>query len=106
MPHHPSIKAEYERIGQERHEAGKLADRDKLWWVVRTLVWCWLWSLAGIALILMSSHVRGQIGFIELPRQMLLAKSYFWGGLVVGTAGSLGTLIINWRKALDRGLFD
>lgn len=101
-----NLKAEYERIGRERDEAGKLADRDKRRFMVRTLVWCWVWSLAGIALILKSWNVRGQIGFIELPGQMLLAKTYFWSGLVVGTGGSFGALVYGWRKAMDRGLLD
>ena len=100
------VKAEYERIGGERAVAGRLFDRERRNFMILTLVYCWMWSLAGIALIGQSAHIHAQIGWIELPRQMALAKTYFWGGVLVGGGGSFFTLVYRWRKAMDRGMFD
>lgn len=74
--------------------------------MVVTLVYCWVWCVAGLALIGMSFHVHATIGWIELPRQMMLAQSYFWGGIIVGAGGTFATLVRRWRDAADRGMID
>jgi hypothetical protein len=101
-----NVKAEYERIGSERVAADKVFERDRRIFMVATVLYCWMWTIAGLALIAVSFHVPATIGWIELPRQMLIAKSYFWGGVLVGTGGGFGTLVFRWRKAMDRGMFD
>jgi hypothetical protein len=101
-----NVKAEYERIGHERDAAGRVFDRERRVFMTMTVVYCWLWTIVGLALIGASFHVRATIGFIELPRQMLLAQSYFWGGVTLGTGGGFGTLVYRWRKAMDRGMLD
>src|SRR4051812_17452143 len=93
-----NLKVEYERIGQERTTAGREHDRARRRFLVATVGWMWLWTLAGIVLIVQSAHINARIGPIELPRRMLLAQTFFWGGLTLGAAGSLGSLIVRWRK--------
>jgi hypothetical protein len=103
---HIDVKAEYQRIGSERDAAGRVFDRERRVFMVMTLVYCWIWTIAGLALMAVSFHVHATIGWIELPRQMLKAKSYLWGGLMVGTGGSFGALVYRWRQAMERGMLD
>jgi hypothetical protein len=98
------IKSEYERIGRERDEGIRQSDREKLWLALRTLGWCWLWVLAG--LIGMSFNVNATIGPLYFPGKMLVARSYFWGGVLVGAGGAFTTLVIAWRKAMERGMLE
>jgi hypothetical protein len=100
------VKAEYERIGSERDAAGRVFDRERRVFMMMTLVYCWIWTIAGLALMAISFHVHATIGWIELPRQMLIAKSYFYGGILVGTGGAFATLVYRWRRAMDRGMMD
>src|SRR4051812_44305606 len=100
------LKTEYDRIGRERTAAGREHDRDGRRFHVWTLIWMWVWTIAGCILVAQSMHIQGQIGWIELPREMMRAKIYFWGGLFVGASGSFGTLTYRWKLAMDRGYFD
>src|SRR3954468_21500963 len=100
------LKAEYQRIGKERVAADRVFERERRAFMIVTLVYCWGWTVAGLALIGVSFHIPATIGWIELPRQMLLAKSYFWGGVMVGTGGAFGTLVYRWRQAMERGMLD
>lgn len=100
------VRAEYQRIGSERDAAGRQFDRERLLFMVLTVVYCWVWTIAGLALIGMSFHVHATIGWIELPRQMAIAKAYFWGGVLVGTGGAFATLVYRWRQAMERGMLD
>lgn len=97
------LKREYERIGRERSAAEREFARERRRFMVVTVIWCWVWCIAGLALIGQSFRVHAQIGWIEFPRQMLLAKSYFWAGQLVGTGGAFGTLVYRWR---NRGMLD
>jgi hypothetical protein len=101
-----NLKAEYERIGSERDAAGRVFDRERRLFMVMTVVYCWLWTIAGLAVMGVAFHIPATIGWIELPRQMMKAKAYFWGGVMIGTGGGFGTLVYRWRQAMERGMLD
>jgi hypothetical protein len=51
-------------------------------------------------------HIQAAVGQFFFPDLMDEAKLWLQGGLLVGTAGPLGTLIWAWRSASKRGYFD
>ena len=99
LPHHQRIADAYAADARDvKVERRRFA--------VRTLAWCWLWVIVGGLLMGESFHINSVVGWIYFPKLMAKAQAYFLGGLFVGTAGPLATLLIAWRKAMDRGLLD
>jgi hypothetical protein len=83
-----------EERAQTALAAERQASRDELWLMLRTLLLCALWSAIGIYCIGWSLHTSSKA----------LGRIAFWGGILVGNAGILGTLIHTWRTSEDRGL--
>jgi len=90
MPLPQEIQEELQRKRRAEHEQ---AQRDAFWAGVRTALTCVAWSLLGLALMGLGLHLNDPD----------LGQIAWKGGMVVGYAGILVTLI-RWRtKAKDRG---
>lgn len=100
------LKAEYSRIGKERDAGGKIADRARFWFHLRTLAWCWVWVVIGGVLMAKSLHINASVGPFYFPGLMAKAEAYWNGGLFIGTAGPIATLLFFWRRAINRGILD
>ncbi|HET9424115.1 MAG TPA: hypothetical protein VFO55_01990 [Gemmatimonadaceae bacterium] len=103
---HPDLRAEYERIGQERDEAARIAARERRWFFVRVAAACWVWVIVGAAVMAQAFRIDATVGAFYYPGLMAKAEAYLQGGVFIGTAGPLVTLIIGWRKASGRGYLD
>jgi hypothetical protein len=90
MPLPQEIQEELERKRREEHG---LAERDSFWAHVRTALACVAWSALGLALMAWGLHTSD-------PE---LGQVAWKGGMVVGYAGILFTLIRAHAKAKDRG---
>jgi hypothetical protein len=99
LPHHQRIAEEYAADARDVK-----VERRRL--MIQTLAWCWLCVIVGVLLMGESFHINAVVGWIYFPKLMAKAEAYFLGGLFVGTAGPLTTLLIAWRKAMNRGLLD
>jgi hypothetical protein len=99
LPHHQRIADEY---------AADVRDikRERWRFMWRTLAWCWAWVIIGGLLMGESFHINAVIGWIYFPKLMAKAQAFFLGGLFVGSAGPVATLLVAWRRAMDRGLLD
>ena len=86
----PEIQEELERKRREEH---RQAERDSFWAHVRTALTCVAWSAAGIACMGFGLHTSD-------PE---LGQVFWKGGMVVGYAGILFTLIRAHSKAKERG---
>ena len=102
----PDLRADYQRIGEERDAAGAIADREKLWFFVRLGAFCWAWVAVGGVMMARGLHINATIGPFYFPGLMDRAEMWFNSGLFVGTAGPLMTLIFGLRRATHRGLLD
>lgn len=90
MPLPPDIRDELARRRFAEHaEAQRDTRRDH----VRTALTCWGWCLLGIAMIGTSFGLTHQT----------LAEALFWGGLGVGNAGMIFTLLGAYRRGEKRG---
>ena len=90
MPLPQEIQEELERKRREEHVQ---AERDSLWAHVRTALACVAWSAVGLAFMAWGLHTSD-------PE---LGQVAWRGGIVVGYAGILFTLIRAHAKAKDRG---
>jgi len=90
MPLPPEIQEVLER---KRHEEHVQAERDSFRAHVRTALACVAWSVAGLAFMAWGLHTND-------PE---LGQIAWKGGMVVGYAGILFTLIRAHAKAKDRG---
>ena len=70
-----------------------LAERDKLWDFGRTALFCLLWSAIGIMCILWSAHTTS----------VVYGRIAFFGGLGIGNAGIIFTLLAAYRRGEKRG---
>jgi hypothetical protein len=100
------LRSEYEEIGRERDQAGRVADRERFWFFVRLAGVCWAWVVVGSLVMAQGFHINATVGQFYFPGLMAKAEAYLKGGVFVGTAGPLATLIIGWRKASARGYLD
>jgi uncharacterized membrane protein YcjF (UPF0283 family) len=82
-----------EELQRKRLEEHREAERDKRRDYVRTALACWAWCLFGVALIAWSFHSTNED----------LARAAFWGGLGIGNAGMIFTLLSAYRRGEDRG---
>jgi hypothetical protein len=100
------LRAEYARIGQERDDASRSADREKFWFFVRVAGVCWAWVIVGGLVMAQAFRINAAVGPFYFPELMDRANLFLQAGLFVGTAGPLGTLIWGWRAASHRGYLD
>lgn len=77
---------------QRRHEAVQ-ANRDKFRDYVVTALMCFVWCAAGTFLIAWSAHTTDET----------LGRAAFWGGLGLGNAGIIYTLLAAYRRGEKRG---
>jgi hypothetical protein len=99
LPHHQRIADEYEADARD-------ITRERRRFVLLTLGGCWFWVLVGGVLMGKSFHINATVGWVYFPTLMARAQAYFVGGLFVGTAGPLATLLIAWRRGMTRGLLE
>lgn len=102
----PDLRAEYDRIGKERDEAGRVADRERFWFFVRIAVICWVWVIVGMLIMAQGFRINATVGPFFYPDLMDRATLYLEAGVFIGTAGAAGTLIWGWRTANHRGYVD
>lgn len=69
------------------------AKRDKLWDYVVTALTCVVWCGIGVFLIAWSAHTTDTV----------LGYAAFWGGLGIGNAGIIFTLLAAYRRGEKRG---
>jgi hypothetical protein len=100
------LRAEYQQIGIERDAAGRIADRERFWFFVRLAAVCWIWVVVGGFIMAQAFHINATVGQFYFPGLMEKAEAYLKAGVFIGTAGPLGTLVIGWRKAAERGYLD
>ena len=90
MPIPPDIRDELARRRFDEHrEAQRDTRRDHL----RTALACWIWCLLGLALIALSMRLTDET----------IAQALFWGGLGIGNAGMIFTLLGAYRRGEKRG---
>lgn len=99
LPHHQRIADEYAADARD-------VKIERRRFMIQTLALCWLWVILGGLLMGESFHINAVIGWIYFPKLMAKAQAFFLGGLFVGTAGPVATLLVTWRRAMDRGLLD
>ena len=90
MPLPQEIQEELERKRREEH---RQAERDSFWAHVRTALTCVAWSAAGLA----------SMGFGLHTSDPELGQVFWKGGMVIGYAGILFTLVRAHSKAKERG---
>jgi Na+/melibiose symporter-like transporter len=100
------LRAQYEQIGRERDEAGRLHDRERFWFWVRVAIVGWVWTIVGGAIMAVGFHMNATIGPYFFPDVMDRAELYVKTGVFVGTTGAFATLMWAWRAAAKRGYFD
>jgi hypothetical protein len=101
-----NLRTEYEQIGREKQEAGKEADRTRVRFFAGVAGVCWVWVMIGMVLVGESFHINATVGQFYYPALMARAQAYFSGGIFIGTAGPIGTLLWAWRRAIARGYLD
>lgn len=67
--------------------------REIRWVYARAAVLCLLWMAVGLALVAWAVHTTNE-------QNGLLA---FWGGLFIGNAGILITLVVTYHRAMEEG---
>ena len=90
MPLPIEIREELQRKRLAEHRD---AERDKRWDYVRTALLCWLWCLAGIALVAWSFHSSDE----------RYARAIFWAGVGCGNAGMIFSILGLYRRGEARG---
>lgn len=82
-----------EAIGERHREAELLATRERRRTLLTGGLVACLWCAVGLAGVGAALHVATEeIGWV-----------WFWGGLAVGNAGILGTLLWIYARLRDRG---
>ncbi len=89
----PLPKELLEDMARRYESKAVLAERDKLWDHVRTALTCFIWAALGIACILWSAHTTS----------LVYGRIAFFGGLGVGNAGIIFTLLAAYRRGEKRG---
>lgn len=90
MPVDPELAAELQRRRDAEWEEARRDTRADL---TRTALLCLAWSALGIALILASARTT----------IMWVGRAAFYGGIGVGVAGILFTLLAAYRRGERRG---
>jgi hypothetical protein len=88
-----SLKAEYDRIGREREEASRRADRQSRLELIRVCAEMLGWTVVGIAVFSVGFAVSdGELGMI-----------FVYGGMVINYAGVATSLWMAYQRGQDRG---
>jgi len=99
LPHHQRIADAYASEARDvKRERRRLA--------LQVVGWCWIWVVIGGLLMAESFHINATVGWIYFPKLMDRAQGFFLGGLFIGTAGPLISLLVGWRRAMGRGLLE
>ena len=88
-----SLKAEYDRIGREREEASRKADRQYRWELIRVCAEMLGWTLTGLLVMSVGFAVSGRdLGII-----------FVYGGMVINYAGVATSLWMAHQRGEARG---
>jgi hypothetical protein len=88
-----SLKAEYDRIGREREEASRKADRQARWELVRVCAEMLGCTVAGVFV--------ASIGFAVTDHDY--GMIFMYGGMVINYAGIATSLWLAYQRGQDRG---
>ena len=86
-------KAEYERIGRERDEAEREAQRVLRADLLRSCVHIIGWTILGLAIMFWAFYVT----------DVTLGRAFLYGGMAVGYAGVFYTIFAVYRRGEKRG---
>ncbi|MFI5230093.1 MAG: hypothetical protein ACHQWU_13550 [Gemmatimonadales bacterium] len=87
------VKAEYERIGRERDEASRWADRFYRWELVRVCARMFGWTVLGLVPAAFAFHVNDRD----------LGKILLYTGMIITASGILWTIASAYRRGEERG---
>ena len=90
MPIPIEIREELQRRRAAEHRE---AERDKWWDYGRTALHCWGWCMLGVALMAWSVHTTDEA----------YGRVAFWGGLGIGNAGIIFSILALYRRGEARG---
>jgi hypothetical protein len=82
-----------EQMGRAREAAEREADRDRRRDMIRTGAACVMWTLLGLFLLGWSFHTT----------DARYARPAFYGGVIIGNAGIVSTLLRAYRRGEQRG---
>ena len=82
-----------ESMAERRRAEAVQANRDKTRDYVLTALTCFVWCVIGTFLIAWSAHTTDET----------LGNMAFWGGLGLGNAGIIYTLLAGYRRGEKRG---
>jgi hypothetical protein len=99
LPHH-------QRIAEEIDAGARDAKRERRRVYVWTLAACWICVAIGGALMGEALNTNASVGPVYFPELMDRADRFWKGGLFIGTAGPIASLLVGWRIAMNRGLLD
>ena len=87
------VEAEYERIGREREQASREADRVYRRELVRVCLEMFGWTAVGLIIAAFGFHVRDRdTGMI-----------FLYGGMIVNWVGVLWAIATAYRRGEERG---
>ena len=89
----PLPKHILQEIGERHYAAERRAARERFWFWTRVLLMCWFWCLLGMYLVGWAFHTT----------DVYYGRLAFSGGLLIGNAGVLLTIVAAGRKAEARG---
>ncbi|HZS59093.1 MAG TPA: hypothetical protein VFA43_07465 [Gemmatimonadaceae bacterium] len=89
----PLPKALLESMAAKRREESVQANRDKFRDYARTALMCFVWCAVGTFFLAWSAHTTDEV----------LGRAAFWGGLGLGNAGIIFTLLAAYRRGEKRG---
>jgi len=87
------VEAEYDRIGREREQAGRDAEREYRWELVRVCAAMFGWMLVG--------SVTAGFGFRTHDADT--GMIYMYAGMVINCAGVVWTIARAYRRGEERG---
>jgi FtsH-binding integral membrane protein len=87
------VEAEYERIGREREQASREADRQYRWELVRVCLEMFGWTAIGLLIAAFAFHVTDrETGMI-----------FLYGGMLVNVAGVFWSILTAYHRGRARG---
>jgi len=87
------VQAEYERIGREREQASREADRLYVWELLRVCGELLGWTAAGLVVAAFAFHVHDRdVGMM-----------FLYGGMIVNLSGVTWALAAAYRRGEKRG---
>ena len=82
-----------EELQRRRFAEHREAERDTWWDYARTALQCWGWCVLGVAMLAWSVHTTSEA----------YGRIAFWGGLAVGNAGIIFSILGLYRRGEARG---